>query len=77
MNLLYCVCCLLLAILNVFMIDRKHWWRQSVDIYVTLICITSLLPPFMAYDLDYVGCIAILFSFCSGEANIMLHMRGT
>ena len=54
---------------------KNKWWRENVDTYVGLIVITSFIPPFMLYDLDYLGLMAILYFIFSGAVSVLLHVK--
>ena len=74
-NLIYNILCLALAISNRVLIPKVKVWRENFDVYLASFCITSLLPPFMIYDLDYMSMVALAFANCCSAMNVMMHLR--
>ena len=76
-NFAYSMSCFILSIINVILCIKNKWWREHVDTYVGLVVITSFIPPFMLYDLDYLGLMAIVYFIFSGGVSVLLHLRSS
>ena len=46
--------CACLTIMNYILIRKYRFWAINVDLYVSFIVTTVLLPPYSPYDPDYV-----------------------
>ena len=42
-----------LSVFGLTMINKNAWYRGTIDLYITEICLTGLCPPFMRYNLDF------------------------